>query len=363
MAKPNFKDILLAKGEKIGLIAGGAIAALFAVLGVMSIASAESPTSKVKEFESQASRIDNGVRAAGEPAPPLPEWVTKTNNPKPIPPEKFALAGPPFEPLYTPDPRRQNPKVLPVIAYQIDLLRAPMRAIDLIEREDGVLLGAKVDKPVPTKDKDAIQQMTKGVVGSLLNPKAKPKTPPRQQTPPQGQPPMGVPPGAAPPGAGPPGPGQPPGPGGGGGGRGENPYGAFMPGGGQPAGPRDDKAVAYLTPREVQEKGLPLAETVYPARMLLVHALFPLKQQLEEIKEALRLDSIQQAMAESGPGGQPGPVFDGFEVQRRVTDPNGQKSDWALFDHEYEYASKLKIRMWAAQPDTGFVSLFLMMVL
>ena len=66
MAKPNFKDLLLAKGEKIGLIAGGVIAGLIAVLGVMSIADASSPTDKVKKFDSEASRIDSGVRAQGE---------------------------------------------------------------------------------------------------------------------------------------------------------------------------------------------------------------------------------------------------------------------------------------------------------
>lgn len=366
MAKPNFKDILLAKGEKIGLIAGGAIAALFAVLGVMSIASADSPTDKAKKFDSEASRINSGVNALGEAAPPLPQWVDKAGNPVPIPANQFALAGPPFEPLYSPDPRRQNPKVLPIVGYQIDLLRVPMRALDIHETSDGILVGARVDKPVSEKDRKNVADSSKNALNTLFNTKGmKPKSARPQNRPPGFQQPGGAPGGAPPSGpGGPTGGGQPPRggagfPGAGGAGfpgGGENPYGSFM--GGQ-AGLRDDKAVAYLTPQEIQEKGLPLAETVYPARMLLVHALFPLKEQLEEIKTALRLDTIQQAIAESSDRGQPGPVFDGFEVQRQTTFPDGTKSEWAQYDHEYEYASKIRTRMWASQPDTGFLTYFL----
>lgn len=366
MAKPNFKDLLLAKGEKIGMIAGGVIAGLIAVGGVMSIADAANPDKKAKEFDAQAQRLDAGVRAAGEAAPDLPKWVVQAGTPKPIPPQEFALAGPPFEPLYTPDPRRQNPKVVGIVGYQFDLLRAPMRALDIHETGDGtILIGAKVDKPTAEKDRTRVSSATGDAIRGLMGDRGrKPKTSsaprpaqPGSLTPPTGG---GVPPGAQPPGTGAPTGVQPPGPGGGGGPRGgglDNPYGAMMSG--TQVGQRDDKAVEYLTPQQIQERSLPLAETVYPARLLLVHALFPLKLQLDEIKEALRLDNQQQAITESSMNGQIGPVFDGFEVQRQTTYPDGAKSEWAFYDHEYEYATKLRTRMWASQPDTGFLTYFL----
>ena len=48
-----------------------------------------------------------------------------------------------------------------------------------------------------------------------------------------------------------------------------------------------------------------------------------------------------------------------MRVMPQATYPDGKKSEWALYDHEYEYATKLRTRMWASQQDTGFLGYFL----
>ena len=144
-----------------------------------------------------------------------------------------------------------------------------------------------------------------------------------------------------------------------------------MPGGGfSQQGERYEATVTYIPVDDFdkQPNRIP-AFTVYPIRMVVVHASFPLREQLEEIKRALRLNTIEEARQQSIPGtndgrrGCPGrrrshrvvpvedgddrgpaaervaaasggPMFAGFEVERRITAPNGHDYDWAKYDHE-----------------------------
>jgi hypothetical protein len=147
--------------------------------------------------------------------------------------------------------------------------------------------------------------------------------------------------------------------------------------------------VVYKTYEEAAKLNLPPALTLKPVRMAVVQLSFPLKEQLEEIKRALRLRNLTEAINESGPAGlmqpgggiipgggirppgspamqgptrlpgggdgggilQPGgpggpgtgglqsaagvsPVFEGIEVRRRQTTPTGQSTNWEVIDHE-----------------------------
>src|SRR5205823_4713594 len=120
---------------------------------------------------------------------------------------------------------------------------------------------------------------------------------------------------------GPFGPAGPGGPGGGprgGSGGGFSPYGGSMSGfdqGGQrlqiryvPLEDLDKEMAAGKTP----------AMTVVPLRMVVVYATFPIKEQIAEFKRALRQRKDQPLPPDLEP------VFDGFEVQRRISLPNGQ---------------------------------------
>jgi hypothetical protein len=209
--------------------------------------------------------------------------------------------------------------------------------------------------------------------------------------------------------------------------------GGMMPGGGDmmggygmpgmyTGGQREDRAVEYMTPEEAQKAGLPLAQTIYPLRSILVQASFPYKLQIAENRKAMRMPEQKGAALTSGfgpggggsprfgPGGSPGamppgvgspgatppgmagptmpgspampgaggypgatgtasgaaymnnpyPVFDGFEVERRIL-PFGSKvwSPWTFYDHENEYFTKIRARKWADDPDKDYLLYFL----
>ena len=125
-------------------------------------------------------------------------------------------------------------------------------------------------------------------------------------------------------------------------------------------GAREDKTVVYKTAKEAASGQYVLAETVYPLRAVVVTASFPVKEQLKEIMVALRLKNLQEAAAESaGPSGQPGPAFDGFDVDRRVLGPDGKWSAWAQLEHEKEMYSTIYNRAKGFMPDNEWLNSFL----
>jgi len=126
------------------------------------------------------------------------------------------------------------------------------------------------------------------------------------------------------------------------------------------AGLRDDKTITYMTPEEVEKKGLPLAKTVYPLRMLIVHAAVPLSAQRNEIRRALRLPDVKNAQGQITYNPEVEPIYDGFEVDRRLAPPGADinQSPWTEFNHYDEYYSKIRARKIADQPDSDYLSLF-----
>jgi hypothetical protein len=409
MAKPDFKEILLQKGDKIALIAGGAIAALLAILGVISFAQAESPTGTVTKFKSATENVKRRLTQEGEPAPTLPVWVEKGSTNKQLPMDAFALVGKPFEPIHQPDKARSNPQVMPIIASQVDLVRGPMRSLDMYIEGTGnervVRIGVLKEKKKLGDENLASKAVSDAALRRVKSGTNSTSTTGQMRRPGQSAPGAGMPggpgagmpggpgagmpggPGAGMPGGpgagmpGGPGAGMPGGPGAGGGGRsgddGEGNFGgmAGMGGGrgGMPGGPgmggfqsaaRSDLAVEYATPDEIEKKGLQMAETVYPLRAVLVHAVFPLKEQLEELRRALKARDINEAIAMSNGllNGVPtaGPIFRGFEVERRRVARDGTPLDeWSIFDHENEYAKEINPRSVSHAPDAGEIAYFM----
>ncbi|MCZ2343413.1 MAG: hypothetical protein LC104_16715 [Bacteroidales bacterium] len=393
---------LMEKGEKVLIAVGAAGLLILSVVGVMSFASARSPAEIVKSLKQKESNVRATINSEGEGAPPLPEWVTKSADFKAIPADQFALSGPTFEPIHQPDLLRENPRVLGVMAWQIDAIRGPMRSLDILlptDENGEVKIGVLINKVVAPKDVASVGREIRSALGNLdiikghnksnRTGKRNPRTA-RNPNPPRGaMPPMqpgGI-PGAAMPGADMAGAGMP-GP--------MDQFGASI--GAVPANmQRDDKTVQYLTPTEVAKQNLPLAETVFPFRAIVVQTAFPLKAQIEEIKRALRLhntNTLQPGapgaatgpvagparlpmgpMAPGGPGfpGSPAgpggmsqamanplnPEFDGFQVERRIITPSGQVLDWAPYDHESEYFSKIRSRKVADVPDNEYLPYFL----
>jgi hypothetical protein len=400
MAKPNFQEILLQKGDKIALAAGGVLALLLAVLGIVSFAGAESPSGTVTKFKSATDNVSRGLKSEGESAPELPIWVNKSSTSKAMPMDAFALIGKPFEPIHQPDTRRTNPQVMPVVSSQVDLIRGPMRALDIYIDGAGaervVRMGVLKEKSKAGTENLASKAMTDAALkrlnaGSRAQSKTGTINRPRPGmggpggAPGMGGPGMGGPGGGAPgmggagmggPGGGAPGMGGPGGGSGFGGGEGGSEGGGGfaggmpgMPGmgggtgGGFASAARSDLAVEYATPEDVQSKGLQLAETVYPLRGVLIHAAFPLKEQLEEIRRSLRARDIYEAISLSSAVvdgvAMTGPVFRGFEVERRRIGRDGTPTEWSVFDHENEYFREISTRVWANAPDAGEIGYFM----
>lgn len=110
------------------------------------------------------------------------------------------------------------------------------------------------------------------------------------------------------------------------------------------------------------------ALTVIPLRLVTIHAVVPFKDQLAEIRRALRLTTDAEAKVW-------GPWYDGFEVQRRVSKlmPNGEwrvVQEWpdkptdyrdtsGNYNFEERYIQKIDTRSVAAHFDEGYVPYFL----
>lgn len=347
MAKIKPKEFLMQKGEKIVLGLALAGLGLFTVMGVGRLIARDDPASKSKEFKDRAKAIDSSrddeTRDPG--LAPLPGWVTSPVSFKEIEPENFRSSVVAFETVDTPSKKRDNPLVLGISGAQVDLVRAPVKAYEVLVGDHSVKIG--VLKGIKTGDKFDNQKM-RDQMKSLGQRSKTPATPPPPPPPTPGTPQTPPPITATGPS--------------GGGRRGGDREGARTPA--TPDAARIERTLVYVPVEdldsELAKPGVVPALSVYPIRMIVVQASFPLKEQLEVIRRALRLKTIEEAAKETAPpsGGQ-GPTFVGFEVERLITDPNGQTYDWAPYDHVANYLSRINVRKYADAPDDGLLQYFL----
>lgn len=352
MAKFKIKDFLLNKGEKIVLGVALAGMALFVVLGISEFLSAKSPTTIAKDFESKAKNINDSIaREDGDAGvKDLEPWVKSQVSFKPIDSKHFRSAYLPFETVDTPSSKRDNPEVLYITDAQVDLVRAPMKAYEVLVTDAGVKIGLLYNVKPDKLDVAKLHNLLKEK-GQQYKRQAGQATAAANQPPPTPNPMQPAPTAATPSAGFARGEGR-------GGGGGVPPQ--------QATGERIEKTLRYVPvddyDKEIQKPDVLPALSVYPIRMIVVHASFPLKEQLELIRRSLRLKTIAEAAAETAP--QPpmtgqGPTFMGFEVERRIIAPNGQVYDWTPYDHVANYLSKIAIRKFADQPDDGLLSYFL----
>jgi hypothetical protein len=136
MAKSNAKDFLLQKGEKIvlglALVGFGGLT----VMGLTSMLGAESPAKKTAEFKTSTDRIKSEIgRNTGDPL------ITRVQTPdlslRAVEPAHFRSPVAPFETVDRPSDKRDNPAVLGIIDAQVDLVRAPIKAFDVVQYDDG----------------------------------------------------------------------------------------------------------------------------------------------------------------------------------------------------------------------------------
>jgi hypothetical protein len=369
VAKINFQELLLAKGEKMLLIVGGV--GLGGLL-LWSVASAlggpASPSTTVKTFDGEASRIEGAVRSTAESTiEDIPVWVKKDPGFALLDSRSFAMQTPVFEPTTEPSKLRDLPPVLTPVPYeqgggvQYNLIRAPMPAYDVRVDNGKVTIGVLSSVKVSANDKDTLNRFRKGAKQLTqqprpMNPGAGGFAPGAGGFAPGAG---GFAPGSGGPGGGGPGGGQGGGvgtpDGGGGGPRGGGGMGAF--GGFNAADGRTETFVRYVTPEQFdKDPSLVPAVTVYPLRMLSVQMAFPLKQQFEEIRKALKLQTLNEAIAASNYN--QGGLFQGIEVERREILPDGTVFEWAAFNHEEIYRNTIRNRKLGDVEDDGYAAYY-----
>lgn len=358
--KFDFKGFLLKKGEYLAMGIAGFFLFLLMVWGITKWSGAEPPDKFHKEMTAKANQVQSAigntqVTEADKADAVLPPWVNGDLTFKPAPVSDFALTVPQFDPTAKPDTKKENPNVLRMGTYQVDLIRGSMKGFDIVPGTEGeqmiaVIYNKKVDPQDLSKVNDFMKKYRekKGKKGTK---KSAPKTP----GPMGGRQPGGL-FGGQPPGGF-------PGRGGLGGGMtgpddmgGGNPYGGS--GGFQFGAQRIEKALEYVPISQLDaalKKQKVPAMTVIPVRMVTVHAEIPMKKQIEEIRRALRFKTTQEAA-------QWGPVYDGFRVKRRVTSfQNGEEiviQDWSDYDFEDAYRERIHALRGADHLDDGFYGYF-----
>ncbi len=317
-SKVDFKDLMLRKGEYVVLGVAGLGLLLLLMGGISTYSEAKDPKTIVTGLTSKAKNIDAAVTREAEPGavPGLEDWAKPGSKGgssyAAIPVKDFPLSGVMFDPTARPDTKRENPRVMGVGVYQVDLVRAPMKAHDIVYDPDG---GAKIAVRVVKKQSDADKEKIKEALRLLKN-----KGKLGQAAAKAASAPQPIQPGVAPPGGrGPMGGaagGPPPvmaGPGGEGGYSGYPGEGGF-----NQTGFRVETTINYIPLEDLDKaatEGKLPAMTVVPLRMAVVNATFPFKAQAEEMKRALRMRSASEAA--------PFVKFDGFDVRRRVFAPDG----------------------------------------
>jgi len=379
--KLDAKQLLLNKGEYLALSIGGFALLVLLILGVMTLAQTEDPQKIAKDLTQKANSLRTRINDPNaQPTPQdleavqVPDWVEKGIVFKPADVTAFPVRTPLFDTVAKPDPRKERPFVIPIRQYQVDLFRGAMYAYDIITDPTNpgkFLIGVLSEKKGGSHDKSKAKDIARLLA---TRGRVKPKKDAPQPKQPAGGglgiPGIGGPPGF-PPGGGAPGlpPGLPPGggpnePGMGGLGDelgGYNPYG-YMGGRYDTSAQRVEKVLEYIPLEEGKlndalSKGKIPAMTVMPLRAIIVHAEVPLKLQREEFKRALRLKDLNEAARY-------GPVYDGFVVQRRITQINPKdgkmivRQDWADFDFEKLYMEVIWPRKLADHIEEGYIAYF-----
>lgn len=328
-SKGGLVEMLLKRAEVIALaIAGGGLAILL-LTGVLEGLNAKSSAEHAKPFEDGANRIRTNIKNGGERPDPLPPWTNQLD-PKPVPPERFALITPTFEPVGIPSNKRENPQVLGIEKPQVDLVRAPMMGYDVyLDAENKPWIAVLTKRTVGVNDDKILKEMMAELKSRNRGRKPVPPLRPMGPMGPMGQP-MGL---------------------------GSGPIG-INPSTFDANSKREETAIEYIPLDTLDKTKKNPALTLIPLRLAVVQATFPLKKQIEEMQRALRLQRPEQVAPF-------GPVFDGFEVKRQIYGPPGRDGKlpvlqpWEPYNFEEKFVEMIDSRALGYHLDTGYLPYFL----
>jgi len=387
MAKVNVKQLLVDKGERYAVYGAGVLTLLLLVLGIMRASDKPLPNEKtpeefISEVEIATNQVSSGMNKQAE-KPDLGVELGTDGWRRPV--TAAAATRLYFDPNAPPDNRRINPVVLRPTEIEAAFMPAKIWAYDIIDAPDGTQQIAVYAHKLAKGDVDDKEKKRQFL--DDLQKRGRYRPPPKAKQPAGGAlgfpggmtgGPLGIPGGMA--------GGAPRGPSGGmgmigtgpGGMLGMPPSGALGMGpsggvfgasggmpptgmGGKPGMPTggvsgpgmsasgmrpgygtgfapietgERMGVEYVPLDPDKLEGKRLALTIYPQRLVVVHAAFPYKAQIKEIQNALRLDKEADVFTTPDAA----PQFRGFVVERQVLLPDGRvDAPWKVLDVETNY--------------------------
>jgi hypothetical protein len=366
----KIQELLLAKGEKIALV-GGIVGGLgLLALTFMEFGTTIKPPEKTKAFAAKAVQIQNTINT--EVDPKTSDEVVKVDtryqelkkelNFDEIDTQPFLVSVPYFDPIAQPTNLRINPIVRGPAEFQADVFNAKIYAYDIQDRGGKLLVGTldfrKTGNQTAPNLKNFFNALRKGrkpPPGGWQNNQGRPTSPPVAGGGFGGGSPGG------PPGRGGPGGGLGGGPGGGGGLGGGEEAGFGTGGGAAPGAGRTSfeangarMEVKYVDMDSDQDlQGKQLALSLYPQRMVILQASLPYKQELEDIRRALRLPTLNDVFSTEGAA----PVYTGVDVQRRIVYPDGRVAEWTDLKYQENFVPiyQRKVMDMPEKPDLMWV--------
>jgi hypothetical protein len=331
----NFKELLIEKGEKIGLAVFGGISLLLVIVYLISaVTGNNSPGANVADLRQLKSRAESAWQNS-KPSPDLEKLPPELQavEVKRVDAEAFPTPMNYFTASQSDDRKWRVPKVLGPDEFLVQPFKGAIQAYHMDIPSDGkpkvYVFQARGGEQTLTKEQRKMLQDRLGKSARRLG------QVPRVQAPGAGNPNVQSPMTPALPG--------------GGGGKG----GGGSRSGGEMQGPvvGRDGQTAYdsdlrLVDLDKVEDNARIAQTILPRRMVIVTGAFPYKQQLEEYRKAMRYGSIEEMLAD--PAGAR-PEFFGFNVQRRKYNEQGAMiDDWTDID---VHADMKRLRMQAVDTE------------
>jgi hypothetical protein len=358
----DFKQFMLHHGEWVGLGIAVLIALPTAYLGVRNFLSAGSPTANAASIDNLRTGVEQKLRtSAPEPGwPPRPTEQEMAVNFKPVDPVPYSMETPYFVPTSIEDTKRHEPIVLAPTDFETHIQGGPIPGFILLPGKNGLRVAVlEVKDPYISKRvRDRLKKLginlpSRPSAGGGMPGAAMPGMPSagkfgggmggmggggmmgggmmgggggmqammQQQM--QGQQRMMQ--------------------GGGGGGKfGGPPGGAPLPGMSPGAMGGGEMKLSFQDVDNLNEQSH-LAEDLYPARMAIITASFPIKQQMEEFRKALRLANLNDLLGILGTE-QAAWEFKGFDIERRTVGRSG-KADGDWEDVTDEILNQMKFYM------------------
>lgn len=316
MAKSiDFKEFLLQKGERLGF--GIALVAMILLIGfgTASGVMSPSPTTTAEGIRAKAEGIESKINFGEAEDPPILHWIFTKVDPftgKSINSEEYATNTKWFEPTGFDRDKKLNPQIAPPAEpYDVKVVRAPIRTHMISIQKDQVRIGwlVPLDKPKGGVQLTPQEQARLNFIAMRYA---------QMQA-------MGIRPG----------------------------MGGMMPGGvagvmgGGEGVPSQEYRLEYGVP-DKPPAGAEPAEDVTPTRMVIVSAAFPYRTQLAYFTRDLNM-KLQDLSKNNG---EYLPKFQGFQVRRRETGPDGKAREWKDLDFNADYKPLLNIAV-ASEPETA----------